>query len=107
MTSTTALRRSAPLLLVAALLAGCSSGDKTVDRADVEKEAATQLAAQVNQPEPDISCPDDLDAKVGATMECELSVKGDDAVYPVHIKVTSVKDGDAKFDVEVGDTPKE
>lgn len=62
------------------LLGACSSssGDATVPAAEVESQAATQLAEAVGSEElPDISCPEDLDAEVGATLDCELTA-GDD-----------------------------
>ena len=92
--------------LTLAFLVGCSFGTDAVSRDEVESVAASELAEQVGADEPpNISCPEDLDAEVGATMTCELSVEGDDDVYPVEIKVTSVDDGDVNFDVEVEDTP--
>ena len=101
-------RRVGAVLLVAAA-AGCSGGggENLIAQEDLEQEVATQLAAAVDQPEPNISCPGDLEAEVGATTECELSVDGDDAVYPVTVEVTSAEDGDAEFEIEVGETPKE
>lgn len=91
-------------MFVVALSASCSAN--VIAQAEVEEEAAKELAAAVNQPEPNISCPSDLEAEVGAKMECDLSVDGDDAVYPVFIEVTRLNDGNAEFDVEVGETPR-
>ena len=100
-------RRTLLALAAGAAIVGCSSGPGAVDKAEVEKVAATELAAQVGTDQlPDISCPDDLDAEVGATLTCELSVEGDDDVYPVEIEVTEVDGDDVKFDVQVDDTPK-
>ena len=87
------MRTSRHLLLAGAvalgglLLAGCS--ENAVSQSDVETEAETQLAAQVEGATPDVSCPGDLTAEVDETMECELTVEGDDAVYPVTIRPTS------------------
>ncbi|MFL6090007.1 MAG: DUF4333 domain-containing protein [Aeromicrobium sp.] len=83
----------------AVLLTGCS---KTVSKADVEKQSATQLAAVTNQPVPKVTCPGDLEAKVGATMKCTLVAKGDTVKYPVTITVTSLKGGKANFNAVVG-----
>lgn len=95
----------------ALLLTGCggsvSIGEKTVSKADVETQAAKQLAAEVNQPEPKITCPGDLKAEVDATLECTLVAAGATTEYPVTIKVTSVEDGTAKFAIEVGQAPVE
>lgn len=90
------------LVLGGFLLAGCSV-DKSVSQSDVESEAETQLAAQVDGATPDVSCPDDLKAEVDETMECDLTLEGDDTVYPVTIKVTSVEGDQANFSIEVGD----
>lgn len=83
-------------------LAGCS-GENAVSQSDVESEAETQLAAQVDGATPDVSCPDDLTAEVDETMQCELTIEGDDTVYPVTITVTSVDGDQANFNIEVGD----
>lgn len=97
----------AAVLLASGCGASVSVGEKTIAKSEVETQAATQLAAQVNQPEPDITCPDDLKAEVDATMECTLVAEGDTTQYPVTITVTSVADGTAKFDIEVGQAPVE
>jgi hypothetical protein len=95
------------VLLVPAGLAvlATACGSNVVPEADVESSVAEQLAAQTDQPEPNIDCPGDLEAEVGATMECDLTVDGDDAVYPVTVEVTSLEDGKANYNVEVGDAP--
>ena len=83
--------------------AACGAG--AIEESEVEASVAAQLAEETDQPEPDIDCPGDLDAEVGATMECDLTVEGDEAVYPVTVEVTSVKDGTANYSVEVGEAP--
>ncbi len=99
------VRRPLVALAVAVVIVACSSAGGAVAREEVEQEAAAQLAAEVDQPEPDISCPEDLEAEVGATMDCELSVEGDDEVFPVRIEVTAVDGDDVQFDAVVGDAP--
>lgn len=105
-----ARRRSFRLLapsMVAALaltLAGCS-GEKQVSEAEVEEQAATQLAAQVNQPKPNIDCPGPLKAEVAASLDCVLTVTGDTERFPVKVTVTSIEGDTVKFDVKVGDAP--
>ena len=101
------MRTSRHLLLAGAvalgglLLAGCS--ENAVSQSDVETEAETQLAAQVEGATPDVSCPGDLTAEGDETMECDLTGEGDDAVYPGTITVTSVEGDQANFNIEVGD----
>ena len=91
------------------LAAGCkgsvSVGGAQVSQKDVETQVATQLAASVNQPTPNIDCPGGLDAKVGASIDCELTAQGDTTKYPVHVVVDSVDNGTAHFTAEVGKSP--
>ena len=54
---------------------------------------------------PDVSCPDDLEAEVGAETRCTLSVEGDSKEYGVTVTVTSVEGDTANFDVKVDDEP--
>ena len=99
-------KRSVALLiigLVALVTAACGGG--AIDESELEASVAEQLAAETGQPEPNIDCPGDLEAEVGATTECDLSVDGDDAVYPVAVEVTSVEGDQVNYKVEVGDAP--
>jgi hypothetical protein len=93
-----------------ALLGGCKMsvhlGKNEVSKADVETEVAKDLAAKVSQPEPKVTCPSGLRAKVGASLDCDLRAQGDTDVYVVHVVVASVKDGKVHFNATVADTPK-
>lgn len=96
------------LLVLSMGAASCSGsvsvGGGAVAQAEVEAQVASQLAKTVdNGVTPTIVCPGDLDAKVGATMTCELSVEGEDGTYPVFVEVNAVKDGVASFSAEVGE----
>ena len=77
------------LLLAAPVLAlgltGC--GAATLEASTVEEGAADALEAQVGV-RPDVSCPDDLEAEVGATMECTLTAGDDPTEYPVTVTVS-------------------
>jgi hypothetical protein len=92
-------------IMLVATVAGCSAGEKVLDKDYVETTSAKQLAEQVNQPVPDITCPDDMPAKVGAKMTCTLVAQGDTTKYPVYVEVTSVDEETttAHFTVEVGE----
>lgn len=98
--------RRLSLLVVPALLAvgvsGC--GSQSVPAKNVATSAEDALQKQVGQ-RPDISCPHDLEAKVGATTRCTLTADGLDGTYGVTVRVNSVKDGKANFDVQVDDHP--
>lgn len=92
---------AAPALALS--LSACGAG--TVDAAEVEEQAESQLEQQVGI-RPDVACEDDLPAEEGATITCSLTVEGDDAVYDVTVTTTSVEDNTANFDVVVADTPR-
>ena len=93
-----ALLVAAPLLLP---LAGCGS---TLSAGDVETEAEDALEEQVGT-RPDISCPEDLEAEVGAETRCTLTAGDDPTKYGVTITVTAVDGADAEFDIVVDGQP--
>ena len=97
------------LVLAAFAAGGCSAsvsvGKKEVSKDNVEKPASLALGKQLNLPPPNIKCPGGVEAKVGATVDCELTAGNDPTRYPVHIAVDSVKNGDAHFNIDVGKTP--
>lgn len=102
---------AALLLALTAAATGCKAsvhigGSPTIPKASVEKKTATELAAKTNQPEPAVTCPDALAAKVGATLDCTLLAQGETQRYPVHLEVDSVSgDGGAHFQISVGSAP--
>ncbi|SEE75731.1 DUF4333 domain-containing protein [Ruania alba] len=88
------------------LLAGCSSST-AVSESDLETQTAEELQAMAGEgaPLPTIDCPDDLDAEVGVTMDCVLSVDGEPDQYQVTLTVTSVDGTDVGWDIQVAETP--
>ena len=90
------------MLLGPVLLAGCGAG--RVAAADVENAVAEQVEQQAGA-RPEVTCPDDLEAEVGATARCTLTLEQVDGEYGVTVTVTSVEDDEARFDVEVGQEP--
>lgn len=96
-------------LCALAMLTGCKAsvhfGTSEVSKSEIESQVATQLAAKVNQPEPKVTCPSGLKAKVGASIDCELVAQGDTDVYAVHVVVDTVKSGKVHFNATVADTP--
>ena len=96
------IRRAAVVLPVLVLAAACGTG--TVSKDDVAKAAEDSLEKQVGQ-RPDVSCPDDLEATVGATTRCTLTAQGLDGTYGVTVKVTKVEGDQASFDVQVDSEP--
>jgi hypothetical protein len=83
-------------------LSGCGGG--SVKAGDVATQAEDALEKQVGA-RPDITCPNDLEAKVGATTRCSLTAEGLDGTYGVTVKVTKVQGDQASFDVQVDQKP--
>ncbi|MEU2954121.1 DUF4333 domain-containing protein [Streptomyces xanthochromogenes] len=91
-----------------ALLLGCSahvevgtsapklSADKVADT------VAQKLAATTGQPKPHVTCPGDLDGKVGTTMRCTLT-GSDGRTLGVTVDVTSVSGNNVNFDIKADD----
>lgn len=89
-----------PLAALALLaLAGCGDPTPTVDRSTLEDRISSGLEKQVGQRPDDISCPDDLEGKVGNTMRCTLTAGSDE--LGVSVKVTGVDGKHVDFDIEV------
>jgi hypothetical protein len=94
-----------PLIAVPVLLlglAGCGAGSLAAE--DVATGAEDALEQQVGE-RPDISCPEDLPAEVGAETRCTLTAGGDPTEYGVTVTVTSVEGDTANFDVQVDEQP--
>jgi autotransporter adhesin len=110
-TRTSPARRGAAVAALAAtaLLAGCSASVTVNDgkpKLSADKLATTvskKLAETTGQPEPDITCPEDLTGETGTTTRCTLTA-GDGSTLGVTVKVTSVKDGKINFDIKADDT---
>jgi hypothetical protein len=85
------------------LATGCSSGEATVPRDEVAKQASAVLAEQAGQEPDDFTCAEDLPAKVGASIRCELTAGGQK--IGVTVTTTSVEGSRANFDVQVDDEP--
>jgi hypothetical protein len=82
------------------LLAACSSTG-AVTQADVESQISSQIAAEVGVTPESVSCPGDLAATVGTTMQCTLVSEGQ--TFPVDISVTAVDGTNVNFDISVGE----
>jgi hypothetical protein len=98
-------------LALVLLLAGCSaevnvgdqpedsSGQPSVDRAELEQEVSDQLERTVGQAPDRIDCPGDLTGEVGIEMRCVLHA-GPDRLG-VTVTVTAVEGEQVDFDIEV------
>ncbi|GAX52342.1 DUF4333 domain-containing protein [Streptomyces olivochromogenes] len=94
---------------VGALLVGCSASvnvGTSTPKMSADKLAtivAEKLAATMNQPKPNITCPEDLAGKVGTTTRCKLTAK-DGSTLGVTVKVTSVQGEQINFDIKADET---
>jgi len=98
--------RRPALLATPFLLAGlvaCSS--TSVLTADTVAESAEDALEEQIGARPDITCPDDVEAKVGEETRCTLTGGDDPTEYGVTVTVTSVEGDNATFDVEVDNEP--
>jgi hypothetical protein len=77
-------------------IAGCSSGQKVVPKGDVADQISSKLGDAGAKPD-SVSCPDDLKATVGATLNCQVKAK--DQTYGAIVTVTSVENDQAKFNI--------
>jgi Domain of unknown function (DUF4333) len=93
--------RALGVVAVLLALAGCGS---QVAARDVAEAVADAVQPRLGE-RPDVSCPDDVPAKVGARTRCTLAAEGLDGRYGVTVTVATVEDGHARFDVEVDTEP--
>lgn len=83
--------------------AGTDSASGSVDKAEVARQGKAALAAQVGKQPDAFSCPEDLPAKVGATVRCQLADDGKQ--YGVTVTAKSVVGGKVNMDFKVDGTP--
>ena len=101
-------RRLPLLVTIPFVLAGLGAcgGTSTLKADEVATKAEDALEEQIGA-RPDITCPEDVDAEVGAETRCTLTAGDDPTEYGVSIKVTSVEGDNAKFDIQVDEQPQE
>jgi Domain of unknown function (DUF4333) len=94
---------SAPTALLAVVLAACGAGPLRAEDVAATAEEALEQRSGVR---PEITCPKDLPARVGARMTCTLTAGGDPTQYDVEVRVRSVENDRVRFDVDVDREPK-
>jgi len=77
--------------------AGCMSGPHTVSKADVENQIGQKMSDRNGHRPESATCPDDLKAAVGATLDCQMKMDGQ--TYEVDVTLTSIEGDTAKFDM--------
>jgi hypothetical protein len=89
----------APLIVFAALalfLAAC--GEKTIQTDAAERTVVDLIAEETGFEADDMSCPEDVEAEVGATFDCTFT--GPEGPYVASVEVTEVDGEDAVFQVD-------
>jgi hypothetical protein len=101
-------RRLRLLAVIPFLLAGLAACSSTaVLTADTVATSAEDALEEQTGIRPTISCPEDVEAKVGEKTRCTLTGGDDPTEYGVTVTVTSVEGKNATFDVEVDEKPQE
>jgi hypothetical protein len=83
-------------------VAGCSfsigsNQPKTVAKSDVADQISTKVNEKAGHKPQSVSCPDDLKATVGASLDCQMTDDGQ--TYGVNVTVTSVDGDKVNFDI--------
>ncbi|MBW9210974.1 DUF4333 domain-containing protein [Mumia sp. zg.B21] len=88
-----------PLALT--VLAGC--GHAPMSEKSVEEKASEEMGKQIGLA-PVVDCPDDLESRAGATMDCTLSdPNGSNKEYSMTVRVVSLENGVAKLKFALDD----
>jgi major membrane immunogen (membrane-anchored lipoprotein) len=98
--------RIVSVLATTLALAACSSdaSEGTIAKGTVETGAMDALTKKTGQQAPQITCPGDMPAKVGASMVCSIPLSN--GTYDVTVTVTAVNGTTAQFSVEVAAAPR-
>ncbi|HTX96235.1 MAG TPA: DUF4333 domain-containing protein [Mycobacterium sp.] len=76
----------------------CSIGSShAVSKTDVASQITSKMTDAAGNKPDSVNCPNDLPAKVGAQLNCEMKVKNQ--TFNVNVTVTSVNGNDVKFDM--------
>jgi uncharacterized protein DUF4333 len=85
-------------LTAGAAACSCSVGSShSVSKSDVASQITSKLTDAAGNKPDSVNCPNDLPAKVGAQLNCEMKVKNQ--TFNVNVTVTSVDGGNVKFDM--------
>lgn len=82
---------------------GGTGGAQSVGKAEVARQGKAALAAQVGKDPDAFSCPENLPARVGATIRCRLTDGG--TQYGVTVTAKSTEGGTVNMDFKVDQAP--
>lgn len=85
-------------LVTSAGACSCSVGTwHSVSKGDVAEQIRSKLADPAGNKPDSVTCPNDLPAKVGAQLNCEMKAKNQ--TFTVNVTVTGVDGSNVKFDM--------
>ncbi len=97
------MRRTLALGLVPLLMWGAVACSESLSSGELERRVTERLAELTDVEDPQVTCPEDLPAEVGATTQCRMN--DGERVLPVDVTVTAEDGDEVTFDVEVGPNP--
>lgn len=100
MIRTLLLGAATALTTLALAVSGCSVG-KSIDEAKVEDAIKTNLAPQIDGQIEEVDCPGNLKSEVGETMQCTMTVDGQE--HKVDVTVSSVEGATVNFNMRLAD----
>ena len=80
------------------LVALPACGEKTIKPEGAEKSVVDVVSGQTGFRPTDVSCPSDVEAKVGVTFDCRFT--GPEGPYVAHMRVTKVDGDDVFFQID-------
>jgi hypothetical protein len=92
----------AALTATSIALAGCSfsvssNQTKSVSKSDVADQISDKVNEKAGHKPQSVTCPDDLKAAVGTSLDCQMTYDGQ--TYGVNVTVTSVNGDKVNFDI--------
>ena len=98
--NTPPVRLLIPAFVVALTLVAC--GEKTIVPGEAAKSVAELVAEQTGFEATDVTCPEDVEAKVGGTFECTFT--GPEGPYTAEMEITEVDGENVTFAIETRPT---
>ena len=95
-------RLAIALALVVAALAAC--GESTIRPEGAEKSVVDVVSERTSFRPTDVSCPSDVEAKVGQRFDCTFS--GPEGAYTAYMTVSKVDGEDVLFKIVTRPTPR-
>jgi uncharacterized protein YabE (DUF348 family) len=93
------------LVALVPLLLGLTACGPEMLRAERVADGAEKALEEQVGVRPEVTCPEDLEATVGAKGRCTVTAPGDPTTYGVTVTVTEVDGEEARYAVAIDDQP--